>query len=105
LLGWSKRLFPLEDRAEQIGNRTRVEILASILKVASNGALKTHIMYGANLSHKQLEKYLAFLERMGLLIQCRDEDMGTRTYRMTEKGSDFLREYSHLSGFFNGRLA
>jgi len=98
-------LFPLEEKSQQIGNRTRVEILASILKVASNGALKTHIMYGANLSHRQLEKYLAFLEEMGLLIQRRDEDRGTRTYRMTEKGSDFLREYSHLSGFFNGRLA
>jgi len=105
LLGWSKGLFPLEERTQQIGNRTRVEILASILKVASNGALKTHIMYGANLSHKQLEKYLAFLEQMGLLIQCTDEHMGARTYRMTEKGSNFLREYSHLSGFLNGRLA
>lgn len=94
-------MFPLEEKPQQIGNRTRVEILASILKVASNGALKTHIMYKANLSHRQLEKYLAFLEGKGLLAQCIDEDFGNRMYRITEKGFDFLREYSHISGFFS----
>ena len=93
-------MFPLEDRPQQIGNRTRVEILASILKVASNGALKTHIMYKANLSHRQLERYLGFLEERGLLAQGIDEDMGNRIYRITNKGCDFLREYSHVSGYF-----
>jgi predicted transcriptional regulator len=80
-----------------------MEILASILKVASNGALKTHIMYKANLSHRQLERYLALLEERGLLAQGVDEDMGNRIYRITEKGFDFLREYSHISGYFTGR--
>jgi len=79
-----------------------MEILASILKVASNGALKTHIMYKANLSHRQLERYLAFLEERGLLAQGVDEGMGNRIYRITEKGFDFLREYSHVSGYFTG---
>jgi predicted transcriptional regulator len=93
-------MFPLEEKTQQIGNRTRVEILASILKVASNGALKTHIMYKANLSHRQLERYLGFLEQRGLLAQGVDEDMGNRIYRITDKGCDFLREYSHVSGYF-----
>jgi predicted transcriptional regulator len=95
-------MFPLEQKPQQIGNRTRMEILASILKVASNGALKTHIMYRANLSHRQLERYLALLEERGLLAQGIDEDMGNRIYRITEKGFDFLREYSHVSGYFTG---
>jgi len=98
-------VFPLEQRSQQIGNRTRLEILASILKVASNGALKTHIMYKANLSHRQLERYLAFLEERGLLAQGVDERMGNRVYRITEKGFDFLREYSHVSGYFAGKIA
>jgi predicted transcriptional regulator len=93
-------MFPLEEKTQQIGNRTRVEILASILKVASGGALKTHIMYKANLSHRQLERYLGFLEERGLLAQGVDEDMGNRIYRITDKGCDFLREYSHVSGYF-----
>lgn len=98
-------MFPLEDKYEQIGNRTRVEILASILNVASNGALKTHIMYKANLSHRQLQKYLAFLEERGLLARLTDEEMGSRMYGVTEKGFDFLKEYCRLSGFLNGKLA
>jgi predicted transcriptional regulator len=57
-------------------------------------------MYKANLSHRQLEKYLAFLEERGLLAQGIDEDLGNRMYRITEKGFGFLREYSHVSGYF-----
>jgi predicted transcriptional regulator len=93
-------MFPLEEKTQKIGNRTRVEILANILKVASSGALKTHIMYKANLSHRQLERYLGFLEERGLLAQGIDQDMGNRIYRITDKGCDFLREYSHVSGYF-----
>jgi predicted transcriptional regulator len=93
-------MFPLEEKAQQIGNRTRVEILASILQVATKGALKTHIMYKANLSHRQLEKYLAFLEERGLLAEGIDEELGNRMYRITERGFDFLREYSHVSSYF-----
>jgi predicted transcriptional regulator len=92
-------MFPLEQRPLQIGNRTRVEILASILHVASKGALKTHIMYRANLSHRQLERYLAFLEEKGLLSQGIDAEIGNRTYRITERGVEFLREYSRISGY------
>lgn len=93
-------MFRLEEASEQIGNRTRVDILATILKVASNGALKTHIMYKANLSHKQLERYLTFLEEKGLLMQLIDEYASSRIYRVTQRGFDFLREYSHVSDFF-----
>jgi len=98
-------MFPLEQKPQQISNRTRVEILANILNVASHGALKTHIMYRANLSHRQLERYLALLEERGLLAQLVDEEIGSRVYRITEKGCDFLREYSHLAGFLSGKLA
>jgi predicted transcriptional regulator len=57
-------------------------------------------MYKANLSHRQLEKYLAFLEERGLLAEGIDADLGNRIYRITERGFDFLREYSHVSGYF-----
>ena len=57
-------------------------------------------MYKANLSHRQLERYLTFLEERGLLAQAIDEDMGSRIYQVTEKGFEFLREYSRLSGYF-----
>jgi predicted transcriptional regulator len=96
-------LLPLEKNEPIIGNRTRIEILASILDVAHNGALKTHIMYRANLSHRQLEKYLAFLTSNQLLEEVRDEVVGHR-YRVTEKGIEFLRDYSRLSAHLTGKL-
>jgi predicted transcriptional regulator len=96
----SHPLFPLEERPLKFGNRTRVEILASILKVAGYGRIKTHIMYRANLSHKQLEKYIEFLEEKGLIKLVSREDGKGRMFQVTEKGYEFLREYSHISGYF-----
>ena len=92
-------MFPLDDSQQYEGNRTRVEILASILTVASYGALKTHIMYKANLSHRQLEKYLAFLEERDMITRVLDGSGGS-TYRITDKGFGFLRDYSHVTDYF-----
>ena len=99
-MGFKFVMLHLEESHEQFGNRTRVEILGSILKVAGSGTLKTHIMYKANLSHRQLEKYLGFLEDKGLLMRFVDEELGTNMFKVTEKGIEFLKEYTHLSEYF-----
>jgi len=90
-------VFPLENNQEPVANRTRIEILASILKVAQRGALKTHIMYKANLSHKQLTKYLQFVIGNELLQEVSDPEDGNRLYQVTEKGIQFLKDYERLS--------
>ena len=90
-------MFSLERKTAILQNRTRVEILASILNVAHNGALKTHIMYRANLSHRQLEKYLTFLTQQGMLVRDIDKDFGVAKYRVTEKGVEFLKDYDRLA--------
>ena len=69
-------MYSLENEAVITSNRTRVEILASILNVAERATLKTHIMYKANLSHRQLEKYLTFLQDNDMLSQFTDEETG-----------------------------
>lgn len=89
-------MYALEQKPEV--NRTRVEILANILQVASSRTLKTHIMYRANLSHRQLEKYLSFLETSGMLQQVLDED-GIMKFHVTQKGVDFLKDYQRLSSY------
>jgi len=71
-------------------NRNKVEIAAQVLKVAADGAKKTHIMYGANLSFDQLEKYLKLLLEKGLL-DGRSTERGT--YSVTERGRRYLREF------------
>jgi predicted transcriptional regulator len=90
-------LFPLEKEPAIHFNRTRVEIFASILGVASKGALKTHIMYKANLSHRQLERYLGFLTGNGMIAKVTDEIHHGSLYEITEKGIEFLKDYSRLS--------
>ena len=91
-------MYALEQKPA--ANRTRVEILANILQVASNRTLKTHIMYRANLSHRQLEKYLTFLETNGMLERLLDED-GVLKYRVTQRGIDFLKDYERLSSYLS----
>ena len=76
--------------------RSRLEIVADVLGVVSGGAKKTQIMYQANLSYKLLVRYLKDVIDMGL-VKMKGED----TYELTEKGSDFLREFK---GYYERRV-
>ena len=89
-------MIPPRNTPQKSGNRSRFEILAKMVSIASTGPLKTHIMYRANLSHRQLEKYLRFLEEKGLIVQAVDMD-GNRIYQVSEKGREFLKDYERLS--------
>jgi predicted transcriptional regulator len=73
--------------------RSRTEIIALILGVATNGATKTRLMYGAYLSYAQIQEYLELLQENGLLMY----EMGVQQYKLTEKGIQFLRSYDKIS--------
>jgi predicted transcriptional regulator len=77
-----------------MGNRSRTEIVDSILDAAVNGEgeTKTKIMYFAFLSYNQLNEYLSLLIETNL-IEYRD---GTKTYKTTEKGLHFLKMNNEL---------
>lgn len=92
-------MYQLEEKP--LGNRTRIEILAKILQVTASQSMKTHIMYRANLSHRQLEKYLSYLETNQMLEQLLDESDGIIKFRVTQKGIDFLRDYERLSSYMH----
>lgn len=70
--------------------RNKVEISAQVLNVAGDGAKKTQIMHGANLSIDQLEKYLKLLLRRGLLAKDPTE---RGVYSTTDAGMRYLREF------------
>ena len=70
-----------------MGNRSRTEIVDSILNAANKGETKTKIMYFAFLSYNQLNEYLSTLIENNL-IEYLD---GTKTFRTTEKGLYFLK--------------
>ena len=77
--------------------RDRLHIMAEVLVVARDGALKTQIMYKANLSFAQLNEYLSLLLELGLL---KTKKMGQKTvYKTTRKGSKYLKGYEEIKGF------
>ena len=70
-----------------MGNRSRTEIVGSILDAANGGATKTKIMYIAFLSFNQLKEYLSILIENNL-IEYLD---GTKTFKTTEIGLKYLK--------------
>jgi len=70
-------------------NRGRLEIVKDVLSIAVAKVRKTRIMYQANLSYTQLEKYLGLLLERGM-VECDDDSC----YFITWKGKEFLQIYS-----------
>jgi predicted transcriptional regulator len=76
-----------------MGNRSRTEIVATILDAANKGGeTKTKIMYFAFLSYNQLNEYLSLLIGNNL-IEYLD---GTKTFKTTEKGLHFLKMHNEI---------
>ena len=72
--------------------RSRLDIIADILTVASNDWTGiTKILYGSNLNFGQLKQYIAFLVRKELLETSKTE-RGTN-YKTTSRGIELLKEY------------
>jgi len=68
--------------------RSSIEVIADMLRLGEAG--KTEIMYSANMSYSQLQKYLSFLLQLGLITKV---TVGNPviTYRVTRKGLRLLR--------------
>jgi predicted transcriptional regulator len=80
--------------------RSNIEIIAEMLKVGENGAGKTKIMYNANLSYAQIQKYLGFLMGQGFINKM---EMGNPsvTYQITESGLRLLESINNLMEMLN----
>jgi predicted transcriptional regulator len=90
----------LKDRKTPNKNRNSLDIVREVLSLAVVKVCKTRIMYGANLSFLQLEKYLKAL--LGNALLSFDGDSG---YLTTTSGKEFLALYeeylkrsTHLRG-------
>jgi len=82
------------DWANTRKRRDRLHIMAEVLGVTIDGALKTQIMYKANLSFAQLNEYLSLLLGLGLLKTNRK---GQKTiYKTTRKGVRYLKNYEEI---------
>ena len=68
--------------------RSNIQVIADILRLGEAG--KTEIMYSANMSYFQLQKYLKFLLQLGLIDKVTVGNPMV-TYRVTTKGLRLLR--------------
>jgi predicted transcriptional regulator len=79
-------------------HRSKIDIVADVLRETDGGAKKTEIMYGCNLSFRQLQTYLSFLLERGLLRKAmeKEKDRDRRFFKTTNKGKNLLRAYDRL---------
>ena len=73
--------------------RSNIEVIADILRLGEAG--KTEIMYSANMSYRQLQRYLKFLTQRGLVEIIKVGNPVT-TYKVTEKGHRLLQNIDSI---------
>jgi len=81
--------------------RSQMRIYVDIMRVIqreNNRAKPTRILYGANLSHDRLVKYLEELKGLGVIEEVGGGD-DERFYRLTQKGIEFLNEFRSVERF------
>ena len=67
-----------------------------VIQRESNEAKPTRILYGANLSHDRLVKYLDELKNLGVIQESGNED---KVYSLTQKGNEFLNNFRRVESF------
>ena len=80
--------------------RSKTRIYLDMLRaIRSEGGKSgpTKILYGANLSHDRLTRYLNQLIELGLVAESKKDDK--TYYLLTDKGIDFLREFGRIERF------
>jgi len=79
--------------------RERTEIIHDILSTIriKKKAKPTHILYKSNLSHQMLTEYLN--ELMGKEFIEVTEEKGKKTYALTEKGYNYLEDFTVIQAF------
>ncbi len=78
--------------------RILADMMRTIQGEGEEGAGPTKILYAANLSHDRLTQYLDELVEKEL-IQEMGSDSSNRSYLLTEKGREFLREFVRIERF------
>jgi predicted transcriptional regulator len=75
--------------------RSSIEIIADMLRVGENGAGKTEIMYSANMSYSQIQKYLVYLVNQGFISKV-NMDNTLVAYQVTDTGMKLLKAIDAL---------
>jgi predicted transcriptional regulator len=79
--------------------RSQLRIYVDIMRVIQredNQAKPTRILYGANLSHDRLIKYLEELKNLGVIQESGADD---KVYGLTQKGIEFMNNFRRVESF------
>ncbi len=79
--------------------RSQFRIYVDIMRVIqreNNEAKPTRILYGANLSHDRLIKYLEELKTLGVIQESGTDD---KLYGLTQKGIEFMNNFRKVESF------
>ncbi len=76
-------------------NRSRLEIIAEILRKLREPTRKTNIISHCNMSTKQSGEYLNLMRSNDLVLM--DATAGKVTYQRTQAGQDFLELYNEMA--------
>lgn len=74
--------------------RDRPSMMAEILEIAKGSALKTHIMYKANLNFTELNECLSLLLETGLLEAVNKGEKVV--YKTTRKGLHYVQDHKKI---------
>jgi predicted transcriptional regulator len=83
--------------------RNRLEVIRDILKTIKDkdGKIKpTHILYKSNLSHQMMDEYLNELIEKEFIVEEKKEN--SKTYSITQKGQEYLKQYKLIVNFVGG---
>lgn len=78
--------------------RASIDVMADILRISGH---KTAIMYRANLSYAQTQRYLAVLMRQGLMKEVTGPT-GRHHYQATDKGRKLLFLIENIESLVHG---
>ncbi len=81
-------------RKVSVGNRSRFEIIAEILRKLREPTCRTNIISHCNMSSTQSGQYLNFMRLKDLIRM--DAIAGKATYQRTEAGREFLQLYGKM---------
>jgi len=95
-IGLNSRQETHNSQRVAVGNRrSNIEIIADMLRVGENGAGKTEIMYSANMSYSQIQKYLDYLVNQGFINKV-NMDNTMIAYQVTDSGLKLLKAIDTL---------
>jgi CheY-like chemotaxis protein/predicted transcriptional regulator len=86
------------------GQRSKLDVIASILHICRDGSLKNHIVGRGNFSDAMANHYISILLYRRFLQTGKDKN-GRSVYTTTDKGMKLLQHYREIQKLFTGEPA